>query len=338
MSISKRENFIMAMDHKKPVWTPINFVDNAEVGFALGPGPWFEKGPIGGGYDGFGVRWLNPTSGGGAPIPAPNESILDSENIQDWKKIVKFPNVNDFDWADYAKAELAPYDRKEVAIDFGSGNGPYERLAALMGFEEALIALHEEPEACYELMGAIVDYKIQVIEKVAKYYKADYFTNYDDVATEKGPFMSPSTFRALIKPQTKRMFDAVKAYGMQPIQHTCGYAEQFIEDFIDIGAQAWTSVQPTNDIVKLIQKYGDKITIMGGFDTNGRAAQVDATDEEIIKEIHRTIDTYGPLGSFIFLGYKLSESIDPDVIMAEGIRVMGAAMEYSLKVAGIKHN
>ncbi|ACL19170.1 hypothetical protein Dhaf_1110 [Desulfitobacterium hafniense DCB-2] len=335
MTITKRENYLMAMNHEKPLWTPVFLYDNAAVGFCAAPGPWFEKGPVGGGYDGFGVRWITPESGSGTPIPAPNEYILTSETVQDWKKLVKFPNVNDFDWEDYAKAELTPYNRNEVTIDFGSGNGPFERLAALMGFEEALIALLEEPEACDELIGAIVDYKIEVAEKVAKYYKADYFTNYDDIATERGLFMSPSTFRKIIKPHTKRMYDAIRSLGMQPIQHTCGYAQDVIEDFIEMGAQAWTSVQPTNDIVALQKKYGDKISFIGGFNTNGRAAQVDATDEEIVKEVYRTLDTYGPQGSFIFFAYKLANTLDMNKFMAECMRAIGPAIARSMENAGL---
>ncbi len=335
MSLTTKENYMMAMDHKKPDWTPVYLVDNAGVGFCVDIGPWFEKGPVGGGYDGFGVRWVNPASGGGTPIPAPGEFILDSETIVDWKKIVKFPDVNDYDWEGISKADLAKIDRNEMAVDWGSGNGPYERLASLLGFEEALIAMYEEPEACLDLMNAIVDYKIQTVEKVAKYYKPEYWTNYDDVATERGLFMSPDTYRSLIKPPTKRYYDAVKSFGIKPIQHTCGYAQNIIEDFIDIGAVAWTPVQPTNDITTLIETYGDHFTIIGGFDSNGPAATVDATQETIDQENKRAIDTYGGHGSYIFFGFRLINSTNAEEYAAECLKVLLPASNYSKQKAGI---
>lgn len=333
MSITMKENYMMALEHKKPEWTPVFYYDNAVVGFCFSIGPWFEKGPEGGGYDGFGIRWVNPASGGGTPIPAPDEFILDSETIVDWKKIVKFPNVNDFDWEGESKNDLKGIDRNEKSVDFGSGNGPFERLAALMGFEEALMAMAEEPEACSDLISAIVDYKIQVVEKVAKYYKPETFTNYDDVATERGLFMSPKTYRELIKPHTKRFYDAVKAYDMVPVQHTCGYAQDIIEDFIEIGAAAWTPVQPTNDIVGIQEKYGDKITIIGGFNTNGPAGAVGASDDVITKEIKRAIDTYGPRGSYIYFAFRLLSTMDLGELQAENAKVTVPAAEYARKVA-----
>ena len=86
---------------------------------------------------------------------------------------------------------MMPVDRNVQAVEFGCGNGVFERLAALMGFEEALIALAEEPEACNELMTAITDYKIAFAKKVKQYYDPDLFTNYDDIATERGAVYVP---------------------------------------------------------------------------------------------------------------------------------------------------
>ena len=63
-------------------------------------------------------------------------------------------------------------------------------------------------------MEAITDYKIEIVKKAAQYFKPDFFTSFDDVATERGLFMSPGVYRELIKPHHKRLNDAVKAYGM----------------------------------------------------------------------------------------------------------------------------
>jgi uroporphyrinogen-III decarboxylase len=139
-----------------------------------------------------------------------------------------------------------------------------------MGFEGAMIAMMEEPEAVYELLTAITDYKIALAKKVAKYYRADTFTHVDDIATERSLFMSPETYRQLIKPQHTRLNKAVRDLGMIPIQHTCGHAEICVEDYIETGADAWNMVQTSNDIVSLLDKYGNKFCFEGGFDMNGR--------------------------------------------------------------------
>lgn len=309
--MTPKENYLAALNHEVYEFVPNFLTDTIAAGFGAVNGPAFEKGPTGGGYDGFGVRWVAPATGGGAAIPAPGEFILDSESIVDWKKIVKFPDIASFDWDTCSKMEMAHGNPDVQAVDFGSGNGPFERLAAMMGFEEALMALAIEPEASFDFMSAVTDYKIDTMEYVKKYYHADIFTNYDDIATEQCTFMSPDTYRELIKPLHTKIYDAARSYGMIPVQHTCGKAEALIEDFIDTGVSAWTSVQPTNDIVNLLKKYGDKICLIGGYDTNGLPGQADATIETIHKEVHRCMDTYGSLRGYMFFGIKLVNSTDP---------------------------
>ncbi|KPU45844.1 methylcobalamin:coenzyme M methyltransferase [Oxobacter pfennigii] len=323
-----KENYIRALNHQKPYWVPDSTTGICRPGFSDD----YEKGPIGGGYDAFGVRWVCPNSGAGAPIPAPGEFLL--KDITEWNKVVKFPDVDAIDWRRYADTALINYDKETQFLEFGSGNGPYERLGALMGFEEALIAMYEEPEAAYDLIGAITDYKIKVAEKVAKYYKADAFTIYDDIATEQHPFMAPETYRNLIKPHHKRLFDAVRNLGMYPIQHTCGKADMLIEDFIEAGAQAWSAVQPTNDIEGILQKYGDRFTIIGGYNTNGAPGY--SMDEEIIRaEVRRCYDTYGKYNSYIFFGFLLVNSSDPNARNIAMIPMADEAVKYGRKLAGI---
>jgi len=173
-----KEDILKVLNHETPEHTPVYFVGIHDVGFASRPGPAFERGPAGGGYDGFGVRWVAPSSGGGAHIPAPGEFIL--TDITRWKKDVHFPDLDKFNWEECAAKELQGCDRNEKAVDFGSGNGVFERLASLMGFEEALLAMAEEPEACNDFFTAVTNYKLKIIEKVNKYYNPDFFTNYDD--------------------------------------------------------------------------------------------------------------------------------------------------------------
>ena len=324
MKMTPKENILAVLNHQEREWIP-SFYDMIVTGFSSQPGPAFEKGP---GLDGFGINWLTPASGGGAPIPEPGVFLMDSETIVDWKKIIKFPDVTAYDWeGEYAKA-LAKGNPEIQAIDFGSGNGPFERMAALMGFEEALIAMYEEPEASFDLLDAIADYKIQVAECVKKYVHADTFTNYDDIATERDLFMDPATFKKLVKPAHTKMYSAIRDMGMLPIQHTCGRAELAIEDMIDAGAACWTSVQPTNNIPHLLETYGDRICIMGGYNSNGAPARDDVTDEEVEAEVKRCMDTYGFHNSYMFFGFRTVNTLDPAVKAAAYGTIIRAAVKF----------
>lgn len=324
-TMTPKENILAVLNHQKREWIP-SFYDMLVTGFASSPGPAFEKGP---GLDGFGLNWVTPASGGGAPIPEPCKFLLDSETIVDWKNIIHFPDVDAYDWKTEAEKSLAKGNPEIQAVDFGSGNGPFERMAALMGFEEALMAMAEEPEATFDLLNAIADYKIKVAERVHEYIHADTFTNYDDIATERDLFMSPDTYRQLIKPVHTKMYKAVRDMGMIPIQHTCGKADRLIQDFIETGVAAWTSVQPTNDIEGMLQKYGDQICLMGGYNSNGSPAREDVTDEEVEIEVKRCMDTYGKYDSYIFFGFRTVNSLDPAVKAAAYGTIIRSAVKYS---------
>jgi uroporphyrinogen-III decarboxylase len=169
-----------------------------------------------------------------------------------------------------------------------------------MGFEEAMSALFEEPDACNEFFTAITDFKLRLADKVALYYQSDVFVNFDNIATERNLFMSPETYRTLIKPHHKRLNDGVKNLGMIPIQHTCGHAEICVEDYIETGAAAWNAVQPTNDIAGLLDKYGDRFSFEGGYDSTGKPGYPDATVEEVTAEVERCFREYGGKKGFMF--------------------------------------
>lgn len=321
--LTPKENFLLAaVEHKIPEWIPNEMSDIIMVG---GNFETFENGPFGGGLDGFGVSWHATQSASGAPVPC-GKPVLD--DITTWEDIVTFPDLDAFDWEGSAAMQFAMpgADRSQKLVEYGAWNAQFLRLTHLMGFENALCAMIEEPEACDALFAAITDYKIGIVERAAKYFKPDIFTSFDDVATERGLFMSPNTYRTLIKPHHKRLNDAVKAYGMIPFMHTCGKCESIIPDFIEEGAIAWTSAQPMNDIVAIQEKYGDKIAIIGGYDTNGRAGLEAATNEEIEMEVKRCIETYGPRGSYIFMGFRLMNSPDP-MAFFEGVAPINAAWE-----------
>lgn len=321
--LTPKENYLTALvEHKIPEWVPNLFNDVIMAGGGIES---FENGPPGGGLDGFGVSWHGTRSAAGQPVPF-GKPVLD--DITRWEDVVKFPNLDEYDWEGKAAAQLSMpgADRSQKAVEYGIWNAQFLRLTHLMGFENALVAMIEEPEAVEALLSAITDYKIRLVERVVKYYKPDIITSYDDTATERGLFMSPATYRTLIKPQHKRLNDAIKALGAIPFMHTCGKCEAIIPDFIDEGAYAWSAAQPMNDIAGILQKYGDKIGVAGGYNSNGRPGMYNATAEEIEAEVKRCMETYGPYGSYAFMGFRMVASEDPMAFM-EAIAPISAAYE-----------
>jgi hypothetical protein len=311
--LSPKENYLRCLRHEDYEYVPLfHFGPGGDVGIA-GFFPPEVGDPSTGFVDGFGVRWAASESAAGGLIPEPGKFVL--EDVTRWKKDVVIPDVEKYDWEKLSSGGGEfPIDRDKTAFAIIANCGPWERLAALMGFEGAMIAMIEEPEATFELLTAITDYKIALAKKTKKYFDADTFTNFDDIATERNLFMSPETYRQLIKPQHIRLNRAVRELGMIPIQHTCGHAELCVEDYIETDAAAWNSVQPTNDLAAILDKYGDRFCLEGGFDSNGKPGRPDATIEDLKAEVERCFREYGSKRGFIFSALLLSSTGSTDVM------------------------
>jgi hypothetical protein len=115
---------------------------------------------------------------------------------------------------------------------------------------------------------------------------------------------------------------------MLPFVHCCGRCEEIIPDFINEGYVAWSAAQPMNDIVGIIKKYGDKISVIGGYNSNGRPGMPDVTEDEIDKEVKRCIYEYSQQGSFALMGFRLVNSPDPKAFFAALAPINAAHEKY----------
>lgn len=316
---SLKENYMIAMEHGMPEQVPIY---SKPVRYNVGLGDVFEKGPVGGGKDGFGTVWATDH---GAQVPVPGCFVL--TDITRWKEQVTFPDIEGIDWEKKAEKEMERCNRAEQVVEYGMGNGPFERILDLMGYEEVLAAFEEEPEACHEYFKAFTEYRLKYLEKIAKYYKPDYVVTFDDCAFDSGPFMTMEQYEEFIQPEHMAINRAIYEIGAKPIQHCCGRAERLLPEFIKEGAVAWSSVQPYNDIVGILQAYGNKITLIGGYNTNGPCAMLDSTDEQMITELHRCMDTYAPYGSYI-LGNHIVEGKTPEETMRRVLMLREEGLRY----------
>ena len=330
-----KSNYLNFLNHRPTTFIPNSFTGNKIYGFGALNGPAIEKGAqFGDGMYGFGIKWEYPSTGGGAAVPDVNYTVMD--DVTEWREKVHIPDPAAYDWkADYEMEcrMIGEPDREHQVIDFGFGNGVFERLAALMGFEDALMAIASDPEEVDALFTAITDYKVAALDYIIDAYHPDTITYFDDVATQRNLFISPATYRTLIKPHHKRFAQECLKRGVMPIYHCCGYAQDIIEDMIDCGWVAWTSVQVSNDIEALIEKYGDRIGIVGGYDTNGPAASVDATHDIIEREVKRCLDTYGKYHKgYCFFGFRYVNSLDPAVLGAAMGEIVQIAVEYGFEL------
>lgn len=235
----------------------------------------FDLNTMAGGIDSFGIEWVWEPEVGGSMEKLGSEFM---DDVNDWRDLVKFPDIDSWDWAGSAK-ENEEYLTTSKYVQMWIPNGWFERLISFMGFENAAIALIDEDQAdaVDELLMKISDLYIDIIDHVHKYYggKVDGYYIHDDWGSQKDSFFSPDVVRLHIVPAMRKVTDHLHKLGLGAEIHSCGMNEKQIENYINAGWDAW-SPQAMNDRIQLFKKYGDKI----GISVPGVPYSEGATEEE----------------------------------------------------------
>ena len=246
--------------------------------------------------DRWGVKWLFDPQLMGF-MPAPGHIVLD--DISEWKEKVVFPDLSKVDWDGYAESVKGRLDPNKPTQLF-SYPGLFERLHALMGMENAMCALLEDPEACAEFFDAVADWKIEYYRRIKEVLPIDIIRFSDDYGNSNSLMMSLSTWRELIKPSLKKVVDAVHEMGMLYRHHTDGVTIPLMDDFVDLGFDAVDPWQACNkDIRACKDKYQDKIVFVNGFDNQGVLDKPGVTEAELEREIMRTLETLAPGNGYL---------------------------------------
>ncbi len=303
--LTGRENILRMLEGKKAEYTPLTLTDVALVGIST----WeLTDQPFGSGVDPFGVEWKFEGIG---TIPDSRKGFL-FEDIEDWKEYVHFPDLDAIDFHklfESEKAQMSAEDYNNKLRSYYSVTGIFERLAAFMGFENALISMCIDPESVMEFYEAFTDYKIKTIDKIIDAYHPDLVVFFDDIAAAKSTFMSPETYREQIKPFHKKICDFVHSKGVHFGIHTCGNISEIIDDYVEIGVEYWHTAQVMNPLAEIAEKYQGRLILDGGWDSQGRPGAIDATEQEIRDETRRSLKDYGRFGNFI---------LDPMVVNEKG--------------------
>jgi hypothetical protein len=261
-----------ALIKRQPVWQPYGietamfaprfYPDNIARALVVDSGGFIMNDQGGfpvGGKDIFGIEWVFVPSAGGSMVKPGNPTL---KNANDWKKAIKFPNIDSWDWAGSAKANEAWLKGLDTQVMVWIQNGFFERLISFMDFEGAAMAMidEEQQDAVKEIMQALADLYISMIDNYWKYFKLNSYTIHDDWGSQMAPFFSPSVGKEIIVPAMKRVTDHIHSLGGIADFHSCGHVDVCIPNMIAAGWDCWSGMA-MNDSQGDYEKYGDKIII-----------------------------------------------------------------------------
>jgi len=281
--VTPRENLMLALNHKKPYWMPDYYKSSQMFLSSIARDAPIERDRDA--VDWFGVEYkFSAMQGSNTPMG----NVLN--DITEWEEKIKWPDLKQFDWA----ADGARLERDEsLALYMRMSNGPFERLHALEGFEQALIDLITEPEAVRAFLERLVDFKIELFNCIRDHVPLDYIVAADDWGTARAPFFSTETFEKTILEPTKRFVKAVQARGTKFIAHCCGVIEPFVPYMVEEIGFDGIEIQTTlNDVAAILEKYGDRITVNYAVKAE-LVHDPDTTEEQIRSYVRGIVDNYG---------------------------------------------
>ncbi|MFZ5515176.1 MAG: uroporphyrinogen decarboxylase family protein [Candidatus Zhuqueibacterota bacterium] len=177
----------------------------------------------------------------------------------------------------------------------------------LGGLERGCMELAENPD----VVRAATDYYLRLqnlADDVFVHPDADAILWGADFGYKSGPFISPTMFRDFfVAPNKARVKNLREKFGVKIMKHACGNNNPLMDDFIEIGYDAYQSIQPTAgmDLCQLKQKYGDKLTLWGGV---ALEHIVSGAPDDVRNDVRNAMACAKPGGRFI-LGISHSVAV-----------------------------
>ncbi len=284
--ITPKENMRRFFEHEPLCWVPNPEADYNIIYPECVPDCFACK--YEGGIDSFGVRWIPVTNNPMLPSFVDPECRILSD-ISQWREM-EWPDVESWDW----KAEARIYknldpDRMRKGIMI---TGFFERLIAVMGFENAATSLIEDSEEVEAFMDALLLYNKQVMQHYHDDLRCDVILFHDDWSAQYAPFFSLDTVMKLIVPRLKELVDYCHSLNMYFIHHSCGNGSLLLPAYLATGADAWQiQLDAVRDqFCEMIEQYGDQLL----WDTY---IIIEDPDEEQAKQyVDRICEEYGSSG------------------------------------------
>ena len=205
----------------------------------------------------------------------------------------------------------------------GVGNGVFECVQEVVGYESLCMISYDDPE----LYGLLYEAVGKVSSRIWKRFLEQYSDMYavcrfgDDLGYKGSTLLSADDIRTHIIPQYKKIVDIVHSFDKRFVLHSCGCIFDVMDDIIDIaGIDAKHSNEDTIATFDVwTEKYGNRIGNFGGID-------MDVLCQQSEQEIRMyTLDILEKTAECNGVAYGSGNSI-PGYVPVEGYLAMNKAI------------
>ncbi|MBT3375427.1 MAG: uroporphyrinogen-III decarboxylase-like protein [Lentisphaerae bacterium] len=328
--MTNRERVIASLAHQQPDKTPyqIGFtqkamaamvaycggndflgdMDNCAAGLVATPGPKCQAISETVRQDEFGVQWDRSID---RDIGNVCNCVLPERDLS----ALELPNPSDPSrFAGFAERCTAAHDAGRF-VQFSIGFSLFERAWTLRGMENLFIDMMETPEFVEELLDAICDYNVAMVEQAVA-YDIDAVHFGDDWGSQLGLLMGKDAWERFLMPRLARQYGVGKQAGKFVTIHSCGKVQEVFPQLIEIGLDCFNPFQPeVMDVYEMKRLYGDRLSFWGGISTQKLLPY--GTPDDVRAEARRMMAEVGRDGGLILApAHGIPGDAKPENILA----------------------
>jgi uroporphyrinogen decarboxylase len=275
-------------------------------------------------YDEYQVGWRMPVDGGMYydMFEHPISGEITAAQVE--KYVLPDPHdPSRFEGLREAARKVLEEEQRALVIGNISA-GIFELYLWTRGFKDGYADWAGNPELANKILRKYSDLQLAYWERmfdVMKGIPIDVVQMADDIAGQNSLLISPRSYRTLLKPYHKEMFDYIHSKTDAKIFfHSCGAVRALIPDLIEVGVDILNPVQVSAanmDSAELKREFGKDICFWGGGVDTQNAFDLTHTPDEVRADVRKRIEDLMPGGGFVFnTVHNIQGNVPPENIMA----------------------
>ncbi len=218
----------------------------------------------------------------------------------------------------------------EYAISLAVGCNLLEWCQYLFGLENTYLYIGAEKTRLARFLDRLVELHLEFLARLLPEIRGavQILAVGDDLGTQRGPQMSPASYRELFYPRHKRIYRYIRDHSDAHLMlHSCGSIYSLLPMLIDAGVEILNPVQTSArnmEPERLKAEFGRDLTFWGGgCDT--QTVLPNGTPGEIRDHVRRRMEVFMPGGGFVFTQiHNVMADVPPENVVA----MLKAAYEF----------
>ena len=212
-------------------------------------------------------------------------------------------------------ADVVAAERKSGRCVFAKTGGLYIRSHFLRGEDKLLVDMALDEDFCDALFDRVAAHLTSMALETLKRtnaWETGLFV-YDDMANTSATMFSPAMFERYFLPRYKKLISTVRDAGCKHFfLHSDGNIGPVLDMLLEAGFEGFNPLEPRCglDLVKLREKYGNRIVFFGGM---CNTQILPRGDKKEIESFVRPLIELGRDGGVVFGQASIGDDVSPEI-------------------------